>query len=283
VRQTIRIKGYSYRTEKSYIHWIKHNILYHDKHHPREMGKAEVEEFLGHLVVDGHVAASTQNQALSALRFLYREVMERPLEWIDVPWSKKPKRLPVVLTPEEVQAVMKHLTGVPRLVVPLLYGSGLRLSECLRLRVKDLDFGQKLIIVRDGKGIKDRTTMLPQTVIPALKEHLRKKERAGETSDAPHLPSCLCHTPAGKRLRHSHDPGVAWAQGRKDDHDLHACCQPGHVGRSKPARLKRLRKSRPKVKCVSVGYFLPDTRQPAARRPAPAPPGTAGDGGVCYA
>lgn len=174
VRRAIRLKHYSYRTEQSYIGWIKRFILFHQKQHPKEMGKAEVESFLSHLATDRHVSASTQNQALHALLFLYKEVLHKPLPNIDSIKAKKPKRLPVVLTRDEVQAVLDRLAGVPLLVVQLLYGGGLRVNECLRLRVKDVDFGQKLLVIRDAKGHKDRTTTLPDGVVEKLKKHLAK-------------------------------------------------------------------------------------------------------------
>lgn len=177
VRQKIRLKGYSYQTEKTYVDWIKRFILFHQKRHPSEMGKDEVEAFLTHLAVDKDVAASTQNQALSALLFLYRDVLNQPLDWVNVLWAKKPSRLPVVLTRQEVHAVLNQLTGLPHLVVQLLYGAGLRVNECLRLRVKDVDFGQQLIIVRDGKGFKDRATPLPQTAVPALHTQLQTTQK----------------------------------------------------------------------------------------------------------
>ena len=174
VRHTIRLKNYSYRTEKAYVHWIKRYIFFHGKRHPTEMGTAEVEGFLTHLAVEGNVAASTQNQALSALLFLYNQVLNQPIGHVEVTWAKKPVRLPIVLTRGEVQAVIQQLTGVPLLVVQLLYGGGLRLTESLRLRVQDVDFGQKLLVVRDGKGQKDRTTTLPDTIASALKRHLQQ-------------------------------------------------------------------------------------------------------------
>lgn len=173
VRDQIRLKNYSYRTEQSYVHWIKRFIFYHDKRHPAQMGRPEIEAFLRHLAVDNNVAASTQNQALSALLFLYRNVLNQPVDWVDVLWAQKPKRLPVVLTRQEVKAVMDQLTGQILLIVQMLYGSGLRVAECLRLRVKDIDFGQKMIVVRDGKGFKDRTTTLPETTTLPLQRHLQ--------------------------------------------------------------------------------------------------------------
>lgn len=172
VRDAVRVKNYSYRTEKAYTHWVKRFIIFHQKRHPEGMGKDEIEAFLTHLAVEGNVAASTQNQALSALLFLYNEVLHQPVGYVDVTWAKKPERLPVVLTREEVTAVIQHLSGIPLLVGQLLYGGGLRLTECLRLRVQDVDFGQKMLVVRDGKGQKDRTTTLPDVVVPALQAQL---------------------------------------------------------------------------------------------------------------
>lgn len=177
MRHTLRLKHYSYETEKAYVHWAKRFILYHDKRHPAEMGKEEVEAFLVYLAVDQHVSASTQNQALSALLFLYNEVLEKPPGRIDVTWAKKPERLPVVLTREEVKAVLAQLSGDVLLVVQLLYGAGLRLNECLGLRVQDIDFGQRMIVVRDGKGQKDRTTTLPERIVPDLHKHLANVQK----------------------------------------------------------------------------------------------------------
>lgn len=174
VRRAIRLKGYSYRTEQAYVQWSKRYILYHNKRHPAEMGKAEMEDFLAHLAMGRNVAASTQNQALSALLFLYRVVLEQPVEWVDMLWSKKPERLPIVLTQKEVKAVMAQLSGVPLLIAQLLYGGGLRVRECTDLRVQDVDFGQRLLVIRDGKGNKDRTTTLPDAVVPILQAHLEK-------------------------------------------------------------------------------------------------------------
>jgi site-specific recombinase XerD len=168
VRDALRLKHYSIRTENSYVNWIRRFILFHKKRHPNEMGAAEVEAFLTHLAVNEHVAAPTQNQALSALLFLYREVLHQDLGPIDALRAKKPKRLPTVLTKEEVRRVLDQLSGTHQLMAKLLYSSGLRLMECLRLRVKDLDFAQQAIIVRDGKGEQDRVTMLPNSFIAPL-------------------------------------------------------------------------------------------------------------------
>ncbi len=175
VRGKIRLKHYSLRTEQAYSDWIRRFIRFHGTRHPREMGAAEVESFLTHLAVDGKVAASTQNQAKSALLFLYKEVLESELPWLDnVEQAKAPKRLPVVLTRAEVQALLTRLEGTHWLMASLLYGAGLRLMECLRLRVKDVDFARKEILVRDGKGFKDRVTMLPVALVEPLRAHLER-------------------------------------------------------------------------------------------------------------
>jgi len=162
VRAAIRLRHYSGRTEESYLPWIRRFILYHGKRHPSEMGAREIAAFLSHLAVQRHVSSSTQNQALSAIIFLYKHVLKQEVGVLDgLVWAKRAKRLPVVLTRDEVAAVLDQLDGVERLIVTLLYGSGLRVSEGLALRVKDLDFGMHQIVVRDGKGEVDRVTMLP--------------------------------------------------------------------------------------------------------------------------
>jgi integron integrase len=169
----VRQRHYSPRTERAYVHWIRRFILYHGKRHPDDMGEAEITRYLSSLASDGGVAASTQNQALSALLFLYRVVLARQLDWLeDVVRAKRPVHLPVVLTRREVDEVLSHLHGVNRLVASLLYGSGLRLLEGLRLRVKDVDFARGEITVRDGKGRKDRVTLLPRALRTPLAEHL---------------------------------------------------------------------------------------------------------------
>jgi len=179
-RDAIRLKHYAYSTEQTYVQWIKRFILFHDKHHPEEMGRAEVEAFLTHLAVEENVAASTQNQAFSAILFLYRDVLHREPDFpIDALRAIKPKHLPTVLT-REARQVIGHLSGIHQLMAKLLYSSGLRLMECLRLRVKDLDFAQRQIIVRDGKGQKDRVTMLPEALIVPLQEHLARVKRLHE-------------------------------------------------------------------------------------------------------
>jgi len=181
VRDVIRHKHYSIRTEQAYVSWIKRYILFHDKCHPKDMGAPEIEAFLTHLAVEKHVAASTQNQALSALLFLYGEVLGKDLDFpIDSIRAKRPKRLPTVLTKEETLRVIGCMSGTYQLTAKLLYGSGLRLMECLRLRVKDVDFAQRQIIVRDGKGMKDRVTMLPDSVVTPLQERLQRVKRLHE-------------------------------------------------------------------------------------------------------
>jgi integron integrase len=173
VRGLIRVKHLSYRTEEAYINWIRRFILFHDKRHPEKMGADEVRAFLTHLAVEENVAASTQNQAFAALLFLYRDFLGKPLEGLrDVVRAKTPQRLPDVLTKDEVRRVLAFLRGEKWLVANLLYGAGLRLREALRLRVKDLDFDYRQLVVRDGKGAKDRVTVLPEIIIEPLKNHL---------------------------------------------------------------------------------------------------------------
>ena len=175
VRGKLRVKHYSIRTEDTYLHWIKRYIYFHGKRHPKELGARDIEAFLTDLAVAGKVAAATQNLAKSAILFLYREVLEIELPWLDnVTQAKTPKRLPVVLTVSEVQAVLSRLTGTHALISSLLYGGGMRLMEAVRLRVKDVEFARREIVVREGKGFKDRVTMLPEAVIASLKLHLAK-------------------------------------------------------------------------------------------------------------
>jgi integron integrase len=175
VREACRVPHFSLRTEDAYAQWVKRFILFHDKRHPREMGAVEINAFLTHLAVQGNVAASTQNQAFAAVLFLYQKVLQcEPGRIEGVIRAKRPKRLPVVLTFQEVTLLIKNLQGTYRLIGQLLYGSGMRLIEGLRLRVKDLDFTKNEIIVRGGKGDKDRRTMLPEIVKPALTQHLER-------------------------------------------------------------------------------------------------------------
>jgi integron integrase len=181
VRDKIRAKHYSLRTEQAYRAWIRRFILFNNKRHPSEMSAAEIEAFLSHLAVEGRVAASTQNQALASILFLYREVLEINLPWIDnVVRARMPARVPVVLPRTDVQRLLDHLHGEFHLVGQLLYGSGLRLMETLRLRVKDIDFEYRQIVVRNGKGSKDRVTILPEIVVAPLRAQLRAVKNAHE-------------------------------------------------------------------------------------------------------
>lgn len=178
VRGAVRARHYSRRTEQAYVRWIKEFVRYHGLRHPGEMGEAEIAAFLTHLAVRRQVSAGTQNQAASVLLFLYREVLRRPLRRVgDVLRARQPRRVPVVLTQAEVRRVLGELRGINRLVVQLLYGSGLRLLEALRLRVKDVDFGRGEIVVRDGKGARDRVTMLPRAFVAPLKAQLERVAR----------------------------------------------------------------------------------------------------------
>ncbi|HEY8249221.1 MAG TPA: integron integrase [Burkholderiales bacterium] len=175
LRDAINRLHYSARTEERYVHWVKRFIYFSGKRHPAELGAAEVTAFLNYLARERDVAAATQNQALSALLFLYREVLRQPLPWLDeLDRARRPVRVPTVLTSEEVRRLLAAMRGTKWLMASLLYGAGLRLRECLRLRVKDIDFGYRQILVRDGKGAKDRLTMLPSVVIEPLQAHLRR-------------------------------------------------------------------------------------------------------------
>ncbi len=177
VRRAIRTRHYSHRTERAYVGWIKRFIFFHGCRHPDEMGEEEVTQFLSNLATERKVSPSTQNQALSALLFLYQHVLGRELDWLDrIVRAKRSLRVPVVLSPEEVTAVLNHIHGTPWLMASLLYGAGLRVLECARLRVKDVDIGRKELVVRDGKGRKDRVTLIPMALVRPLAAHLRRVE-----------------------------------------------------------------------------------------------------------
>lgn len=178
VRSALRLRHYSPRTEEAYIYWIKQFIFFHQKQHPRELKENDIEQFLSHLAANKHVSASTQNQALCAIVFLYKHVIKIELDnFGNFIWAKKPKRLPVVFTREEASAVLKKLSGTNWLMAMMLYGAGLRLTECLQLRVKDIDFTYNQIVVRDSKGNQDRVTMLPQKLKEPLLKHLEKVKK----------------------------------------------------------------------------------------------------------
>ena len=175
MRDHLRTRHYSIRTETAYLDWVRRFILFHDKRHPAEMGAAEVAAFLTHLAVDRQVSASTQNQAKSAILYLYKEVLQVQLPWLDeVVQAKAPKRLPVVLTPTEVRELLMHMQGTTGLIARLLYGTGMRLLEALRLRVKDVEFARREILIREGKGNKDRVTVLPENLIADLQAQLQR-------------------------------------------------------------------------------------------------------------
>ena len=181
IREVLRLKHYSRRTELSYIQWIRRYIIYHNKRHPSEMGADEITAFLSYLAVKRNVSAGTQNLALSAILFLYKHVLEVKLPWLDkVVRAKQTKHLPVVLTREEIKALLAQFDGTYWLLFSMMYGTGMRLMECLRLRVKDIDFHYKQIIVRDGKGSKDRVTVLPAPLVESLRDHLVRVRRLHE-------------------------------------------------------------------------------------------------------
>jgi integron integrase len=181
VRSAARLRHLSRRTEKAYVGWIRRFVLFHDKRHPAEMGPGEITRFLSVLATERNVSASTQNQALAALLFLYRAVLGREVPWLgELVRAKRPVRLPIVLSREEVGAVIRELRGGPRLIAMLLYGAGLRLLECATLRVKDLDFTRSQLVVRGGKGDRDRTTVLPASAKPSLIRQLDRARRLHE-------------------------------------------------------------------------------------------------------
>lgn len=178
LRAQLRVMHYAIRTEDAYVDWVRRFILFHDKRHPKDMGPTEVASFLSHLAVTRHVSASTQNQAKAAVLFLYRHVLGIELPWLDdVVIAKVPQRLPVVLTSREVRSLLQELNGTTALLASLLYGTGMRLMEGLRLRVKDIDFERREIIIREGKGNKDRVTVLPENLIEPLRQRLQKTQQ----------------------------------------------------------------------------------------------------------
>jgi integron integrase len=209
VRQKVRYLHYSKKTEQAYVQWIRRYILFHGKRHPKELGAAGISGFLNYLANREHVSASTQNQALSALIFLYKEVLRLEIGNLpDFQYARKPKRLPVVLTQAEVKAVFQHLREPHLTIVGLLYGSGLRLNECLGLRILDIDFERKEITVRRTKGNKDRRTMLPDFVIPGLQRIIRRTEKFHDIDlahgiDYVYMPDALGrkYPNAGKQLK----------------------------------------------------------------------------------
>ncbi|NOZ60243.1 MAG: integron integrase [Calditrichaeota bacterium] len=180
LRSTIRTKHYSYRTEQTYVYWVKRFILYHGKRHPQTMSENEISQFINYLATKENVSASTQNQALCSIIFLYKNVLHQEIGDVKILWAKKPRHLPVVFTKEEAKKVLAEIKGINRLMANLLYGAGLRLSECLQLRVCDIDFEYKQITVRSAKGNVDRKTMLPEKITEPLKAHIKKVEKLHE-------------------------------------------------------------------------------------------------------
>jgi len=173
LREALRVRHYSYRTEQAYVNWIRRFIIFHDKRHPKDMGEKEIARFLSHLAVNCRVSTSTQNQALCAVVFLYKKVLNQDIgEFSSVMWARRSRHIPVVFTKDEAKRIINEMTGTQKIMVMLLYGSGLRLNECLQLRVKDIDFENQLIFVRSGKGAKDRITLLPEQLIGALRKQI---------------------------------------------------------------------------------------------------------------
>ncbi|MGB7650956.1 MAG: integron integrase [Gallionella sp.] len=209
VRTKLRFLHYSLRTEHSYVGWIKRYILFHGKRHPKEMGATEVEIFLSSLAVERNVAAATQNQALAALLFLYKEVLGIALPWLDdIRRAKKPRRLPVVLNRQEVAALLAQLEGTHGLMARLLYGTGMRLMECCRLRVKDVDLSRREILVRDGKGGKDRVTMLPESLLAPIQAHLQRVRSLFDADRSQNFAGVYLPDALSKKYPHA---GKEWA------------------------------------------------------------------------
>ena len=210
VPAAIRARHYSMRTEKAYLGWIRRFISFNGGRDPNELGAADVTRFLTMLAVQGRVAASTQNQAFSALLFLYRDVLDRELTGLDeAVRAKRPQRIPQVLSPVEVQAILRHLHGVPRLMACLMYGAGLRLLECARLRVKDADFGRGELTIRDGKGRKDRVTVLPSRLMDPLRAQIDRTGRCTGRMcpSAPDTSRCRMPWRESIRARRANGPG----------------------------------------------------------------------------
>ena len=191
VRIAMRAAHYSRSTEESYNSWIRKYIFFHNKQHPKDMGTEQIKQFINHLVVEKHVSSSTQNQALNAILYLYKNILDKEIGYIDeINRAKRIKHLPVVFSRKEASDIINNLEGIIKLIVSLLYGTGMRLGEALSLRVKDIDFEMNHIIVRDGKGEQDRITVLPQKIIPLLKEHIRKVKNLHDKD----LKDCLGRT-----------------------------------------------------------------------------------------
>ena len=238
IRNTLRLGHYSRRTENAYLQWIRRFILFHNKQHPEQMAEAEITKFLTFLAVEKKVSASTQNQALAAILFLYQRVLERQLPWLgEIVHAKRPDRLPVVLSRDETTALLDKLSGAPWLVASLLYGAGLRLLEGLRLRVKDVDLQRRGARTRRGRRVRHRPTETPSPT--------RKRYSTGGTAGHPeskyhqarhptHPAALVCDASARRRLRHPNHPGVTGAQGCFHYHDLHPRSESGWPRRPQP-------------------------------------------------
>ena len=245
MRDIIRLKHLSYRTEEAYLSWVKRFIVFHDKRHPKDMGATEIRAFLTHLAVHDKVAASTQNSALNALLFLYRHVLRQPFPDLgEIERAKRPRRVPAVFTQEEVPQVLAHLTGVPALMAGLLYGAGLRLMECVRLRVKDVDFAYRQITVRDGKGAQDRVTMLPQSLVALLQRHLSKVKLVHEEDVLAGYGEVFFPMPSPGKIR-----------------------TPGHRGRGSMFSRPR---SAPSIRAPGLHDVI-TSRRPSCKKPCTAP------------
>ena len=247
VRDVIRIKHYSIRTEQAYLQWIRRYIIFHGKRHPGELGSEHLSTFLSHLAVRGNVAASTQNQALNAILFLYREVLRQKLPWVDeVHRAKRPQHLPVVLTNAEIKRLLAQLEGTRWLMAALTYGGGLRLLECLRLRVKDLDFDRCEVTVRDGKGQKDRVTMLPRTLIEPLRTHLTRVRLLHGVTSPTATVACTCRSPSTANI---HTP-IATGRGSTSSHRRADPSIPARVSSADTMRAPMCCNVRSRTPCV---------------------------------
>lgn len=195
IKRTMRLRGYSIRTIHSYLYWIRYYIRFHQHRHPKDMGKTEVVAFLDHLASDRNVTANTQRVSLNAIAFLYNKIMDQPLKDLGFKLATKPRHLPTVLSPEETATILESLNGIHRLIVEVMYGSGLRVSECLRLRVQDINFDQNAITVRNGKGGKDRVTILSEKLKPKLVQQIDRaldiQEKDNTNAIGPSLPDAL--------------------------------------------------------------------------------------------
>jgi site-specific recombinase XerD len=218
-REKLRAMHYSYRTEQAYLDWMKRYILFHGKRHPKEMGAGEIEAFVSYLANERGVSASTQTQALSALLYLYRHVLGIEMGWIDgISRAKKSQRVPIVLTREEVAAVLARLEGRERLMATLMYGTGLRVMECVQLRIQSIDFGYRQITVINGKGAKDRFVPLPEALMPALKQRIAESEepRGGFGCEPSRLPKpdprCTRRRDHQRIGRHQHRSGLDYGK-----------------------------------------------------------------------